>query len=142
MQSMKRSCYLTKFSFKSMFLEVILCVSHLIPPADLFPFGRSSCKDWWDALLGILQRVSTSKDMAWLCRKECCSQVVCPFQVEKLEMLIEHIDKANYKRTCSYLTSFARYILLECCLSFKHCAFLQSLMLYLKICNGFRKNCS
>lgn len=30
-------------------------------------------------------------------------------QVEMLDMLMEHIDKANHKRTCSYLTSFARY---------------------------------
>lgn len=67
-------------------------------------------------LLSMLLIVFTSNDMARLCRKECCSQVVYPLQVEKLEMLIEHIDKANYKRTCSYLTSFARYMLLECCL--------------------------
>ena len=106
-----------------MFLEVILCVSHLMPPADHFPFGISSCKDGWDVLLGMLQRVFTSKEMARLCREECCSLIVCPSQVEKLEMLIEHIDKANYKRTCSYLTSFARYILLECCLSLQQSVF-------------------
>ncbi|CAM6095742.1 unnamed protein product [Calypogeia fissa] len=31
-------------------------------------------------------------------------------EVESLELLIGHIDKANYKRTCSYLTSFASYM--------------------------------
>lgn len=31
------------------------------------------------------------------------------FQVDKLDMLMEHIEKANHKRTCSYLTSSARY---------------------------------
>lgn len=34
-------------------------------------------------------------------------------QVDKLDMLIDHIDKANHKRTCSYLTSFARYLILH-----------------------------
>ncbi|KAH8965711.1 hypothetical protein BDL97_04G130400 [Sphagnum fallax] len=31
-------------------------------------------------------------------------------EVESLDLLIEHIDKGNYKRTCSYLTSFASYV--------------------------------
>jgi 26S proteasome regulatory subunit N1 len=31
-------------------------------------------------------------------------------EVDKLDMLIDHIDKANHKRTCSYLTSFASYV--------------------------------
>lgn len=30
-------------------------------------------------------------------------------QVDLLDMLIDHIDKVNHKRTCSYLTSCARY---------------------------------
>ncbi|KAG6545593.1 hypothetical protein Mapa_012947 [Marchantia paleacea] len=31
-------------------------------------------------------------------------------EVESLELLIGHIDKGNYKRTCSYLTSFSSYM--------------------------------
>lgn len=31
-------------------------------------------------------------------------------EVERLDLLIEHIEKANYKRTCAYLTSFASYV--------------------------------
>jgi 26S proteasome regulatory subunit N1 len=31
-------------------------------------------------------------------------------EVENLELLTQHIDKGNYKRTCSYLTSFASYV--------------------------------
>ncbi|KAK2434681.1 26S proteasome non-ATPase regulatory subunit 2 A [Trifolium repens] len=31
-------------------------------------------------------------------------------EVEDLDMLIEHVDKTNFKRTCLYLTSSARYL--------------------------------
>eukprot|EP00250_Pteridium_aquilinum_P033849 c6479_g1_i1 orf=630-3299(-) len=31
-------------------------------------------------------------------------------EVESLDLLIDHIEKANYKRTCAYLTSFASYV--------------------------------
>ncbi|KAJ4850213.1 26S proteasome non-ATPase regulatory subunit 2 A [Turnera subulata] len=31
-------------------------------------------------------------------------------EVEDLDLLIEHVDKANFKRTCLYLTSSARYL--------------------------------
>ncbi|KAH7285152.1 hypothetical protein KP509_33G015600 [Ceratopteris richardii] len=31
-------------------------------------------------------------------------------EVESLELLVDHIEKANYKRTCAYLTSFASYV--------------------------------
>ncbi|XP_019413576.1 PREDICTED: 26S proteasome non-ATPase regulatory subunit 2 homolog A-like [Lupinus angustifolius] len=31
-------------------------------------------------------------------------------EVEDLDMLIEHVDKTNFKRTCIYLTSSARYL--------------------------------
>jgi hypothetical protein len=41
-------------------------------------------------------------------------------QVDKLDMLIDHIDKANHKRTCSYLTSFARYQFLHQTLVLTH----------------------
>jgi len=29
--------------------------------------------------------------------------------VEDLDLLLEHVDKTNFKRTCNYLTSAARY---------------------------------
>ncbi|GMP67377.1 hypothetical protein CsSME_00027381 [Camellia sinensis var. sinensis] len=31
-------------------------------------------------------------------------------EVEDLDLLVEHVDKTNYKRTCLYLTSAARYL--------------------------------
>uniref|UniRef100_A0A7N1A1P3 RPN1 N-terminal domain-containing protein n=1 Tax=Kalanchoe fedtschenkoi TaxID=63787 RepID=A0A7N1A1P3_KALFE len=31
-------------------------------------------------------------------------------EVEDLDLLVEHVDKANFKRTCLYLTSSARYL--------------------------------
>ncbi|KAE8703079.1 26S proteasome non-ATPase regulatory subunit 2 [Hibiscus syriacus] len=31
-------------------------------------------------------------------------------EVEDLDLLVEHVDKANFKRTCLYLTSAARYL--------------------------------
>ncbi|XP_062116223.1 26S proteasome non-ATPase regulatory subunit 2 homolog A-like [Humulus lupulus] len=31
-------------------------------------------------------------------------------EVKDLDLLIEHVDKTNFKRTCLYLTSLARYV--------------------------------
>lgn len=35
------------------------------------------------------------------------------FQVEDLDLLVEHVDNTNYKRTCSYLTSSAKWVCSE-----------------------------
>ncbi|VVA99715.1 unnamed protein product [Arabis nemorensis] len=32
--------------------------------------------------------------------------------VEDLDLLLEHVDKANFKRTCNYLTSAAKPVIL------------------------------
>lgn len=35
---------------------------------------------------------------------------VFKYQVEDLDLLLEHVDSANYKRTCLYLTSSAKWV--------------------------------
>jgi 26S proteasome regulatory subunit N1 len=32
------------------------------------------------------------------------------WQVENLDLLVEHVDATNYKRTCLYLTSSSKYV--------------------------------
>jgi hypothetical protein len=33
-----------------------------------------------------------------------------PLKVEDLDLLVEHVDSTNYKRTCLYLTSSSKYV--------------------------------